>query len=107
MKEAPLNLITMKKSVFILTLLLSFNIYGQKKVLDHSDFDIWNRIQNSTIDSKGEYIMYSVEKGEKDSHLKIKDLSSNLIFDYEWDLGCGYACDSQCDRVYDADCGHA
>ena len=73
----------MKKSLFILTLLLSFNIYGQKKVLDHSDFDIWNRIQNSAIDSKGEYIMYSIEKGEKDSHLKIKDLNSNLIFDHE------------------------
>ena len=82
-KEAPLNLIVMKKSLFILTLLLSFNIYGQKKVLDHSDFDIWNRIQNSAIDSKGEYIMYSIEKGEKDSHLKIKDLNSNLIFDHE------------------------
>ena len=27
--------------------------------------------------------MYSIEKGEKDSHLKIKDLDNNLIFDHE------------------------
>ena len=82
-KEVHPNLITVKKSLYILILLLSFNIYGQKKVLDHSDFDIWNRIQNSSIDSKGEYIMYSIEKGEKDSHIKIKDLDNNLIFDHE------------------------
>ena len=81
-KEVHPNLITVKKSLYILILLLSLNIYGQKKVLDHSDFDIWNRIQNSSIDSKGEYIMYSIEKGEKDSHLKIKDLDNNLIFDH-------------------------
>ena len=27
--------------------------------------------------------MYSVEKGEKDQHIKIKDTQGNLIFDYE------------------------
>ena len=73
----------MKKFLFIVISLLSTNISAQKKVLDHNDFDIWNRIQNSVIDSKGDYIMYSIQTGEKDSHLKIKDTNSNLIFEHE------------------------
>ena len=73
----------MKKFLFIVISLLSTNINAQKKVLDHNDFDIWNRIQNSVIDSKGDYIMYSIQTGEKDSHLKIKDTNSNLIFEHE------------------------
>ena len=51
----------MKKFLFIVISLLSTNINAQKKVLDHNDFDIWNRIQNSVIDSKGDYIMYSIQ----------------------------------------------
>ena len=73
----------MKNIIYTLILLLSTNIYAQKKVLDHDDFDIWNRIQNSVIDSKGNYVMYSLERGEKDRHLKIKDKNNNLIFDHE------------------------
>ena len=73
----------MKNIVYTLILLLSTNIYAQKKVLDHDDFDIWNRIQNPVIDSKGNYVMYSLERGEKDRHLKIKDKNNNLIFDHE------------------------
>jgi len=72
----------MKNIIYTLILLLSTNIYAQKKVLDHDDFDIWNRIQNSVIDSKGNYVMYSLERGEKDRHLKIKDKNNNLIFDH-------------------------
>ena len=36
-----------------------------------------------TISSNGEYVMYSLLKGEKDSHLKIKDSQGNLIVDHE------------------------
>ena len=39
--------------------------------------------------------MYSIEKGEKDSHLKIKDLNSNLIFDHEGLKKPIYVCDSK------------
>jgi len=73
----------MKIFFYILTLFTSINIYAQKKVLDHDDFDIWNGIQNNSIDSKGDYVMYSLQRGEKDSHLKIKDRNNNLIFDHE------------------------
>jgi predicted membrane protein len=56
----------MKNIFHILTLLTSINIYAQKKVLDHDDFDIWNGIQNTSIDSKGDYVIYSLQRGEKD-----------------------------------------
>ena len=63
-------------------MLISINTFSQKKILDHPDFDIWNKIVNQEISSEGNFIMYSIEKGEKDQHIKIKDNEGNLIFDY-------------------------
>ena len=57
--------------------------FAQKKVLNHKDFDIWNVIKNQTISNDGNFIMYSLEKGEKDNFLKIKDDSGKLIFSHE------------------------
>ena len=73
----------MKKIVCSLILLVGFQISAQKKILDHPDFDIWNRIQNPVLSAEGNFVMYSLEQGEKDSHLKIKDSQGNLIFQYE------------------------
>ena len=63
----------MKASITTLLVLISFTAFAQKKVLDHKDFDIWNVIKNQTISPDGNYITYSLEKGEKDNFLKIKD----------------------------------
>ena len=63
-------------------MLISISTFSQKKILDHPDFDIWNKIVNQEISSEGNFIMYSIEKGEKDQHIKIKDNEGNLIFDY-------------------------
>ena len=72
------------KHVLSLVLLCIVNsAVAQKKILDHSDFDIWNRIQRQTMTSDGNFIMYSLQKGEKDSQLKIKDKNANLIFEHE------------------------
>ena len=71
------------KKFAIIFLIISLNIHGQKKVLNHKDFDIWNRIQNSKISSSGDFIMYSLQRGEKDSFLKIKDKNANLIFEHD------------------------
>ena len=73
----------MKYSILSLLLLFSFSSYGQKKILDHPDFDIWNTIQNRSISRDGNFIMYSLEKGETDNHLKIKDGKANLVFEHE------------------------
>ena len=72
------------KIVFcLLSILISQNTLAQKKILDHPDFDIWNRVRSPKLSAEGDFIIYSIEKGEKDQHIKIKDNQSNLIFDYE------------------------
>ncbi|RPG04520.1 MAG: S9 family peptidase [Pelagibacteraceae bacterium TMED267] len=72
----------MKKLLFTLFVLFSINSNAQKKVLDHPDFDIWNSIQRSSISANGDFIIYSIVKGEKDSQLKIKNNKGDLVFEY-------------------------
>ena len=67
----------------ITTILITISVNAQKKILDHSDKDLWNAIQNRTISNNGEYIMYSLEKGERDQHLKIKKANAALVFEHE------------------------
>jgi dipeptidyl aminopeptidase/acylaminoacyl peptidase len=73
----------MKKVFCIILLIIGVNTFAQKKVLDHPDFEIWNSIERQTIAPNGNFVMYSLEKGEKDNHLKIKDSNGNLVFDHE------------------------
>ncbi len=73
----------MKVFLTTLLILISFYTFAQKKVLDHKDFELWNSIEGESISSDGNFVMYSVEKGEKDSHLKIKDAKATLVFEHE------------------------
>ncbi|MBE9490472.1 MAG: S9 family peptidase [Bacteroidetes bacterium] len=73
----------MKTFFTSICLLLVLNSFSQKKILDHKDFDIWNTIKNSTISPNGDFVMYSLEKGERDNNLKIKDAKSNTVFNHE------------------------
>ena len=72
----------MKYFQILIIIFFSFYSEAQKKILDHSDFEIWNRIQNPKISAYGNFIMYSIQTGEKDSQLKIKDKTGKLIFEY-------------------------
>ncbi len=56
---------------------------GQKKILDHADFEIWNSIENEQISTDGSFVMYSLEEGEKDQYLKIKKSDGNPVFEYD------------------------
>ena len=76
-------------------MLISAASFGQKKVLDHADFDIWNTIQNQTISANGDFIMYSLEKGEGDSFLKIKDPKAILVFEHERSVNGKFTYDSK------------
>ena len=73
----------MKTIISSLLALISVVTFAQKKTLDHADFDIWNTIENQSIAPDGNYIMYSLEKGERDNHLKIKDSKAVLVFEHE------------------------
>ena len=63
----------MKQIIYLILLLITVNSFAQKKILDHPDFEIWNTIQGQTISPNGKFMLYSLEKGEKDNFLKIKD----------------------------------
>ncbi len=72
------------KAIFTsLLILITFTIFAQKKVLDHKDYEIWNIIKNQTISNDGNFVMYSLEKGEKDSQLKVKDSKAKVVFEHE------------------------
>ena len=73
----------MKSILYLLLLTISINSFSQKKTLNHSDYDIWNTIQRETISPAGDFVMYSLEKGEKDQNLKIKDNKAKLVFEHE------------------------
>ncbi|UMB54585.1 prolyl oligopeptidase family serine peptidase [Lutibacter sp. A64] len=66
-----------------LLVLFTFTVVAQKKVLDHKDYKNWNAIKSQKISSDGNTIMYLLEKGEKDSHLKIKNNKAQFIFEHE------------------------
>jgi len=66
----------------LLALFILIGVQAQKKILDHTDFEIWNSIEDETLSPDGSLIMYSLEKGEADHYLKIKDASGQLLFNY-------------------------
>tara|TARA_R110002051_G_scaffold30845_1_gene70993 strand:- start:4244 stop:7039 length:2796 start_codon:yes stop_codon:yes gene_type:complete len=72
----------MKTTFTLIFAFLSFSIFSQKKVLEHSDLELWNALQNEHISPNGNYVVYGLEKGEKDQTLKLKSSKGNLIFEY-------------------------
>jgi dipeptidyl aminopeptidase/acylaminoacyl peptidase len=85
----------MKTTVYSLLLLLSFTVTAQKKVLDHEDFEIWNTIKSQSLSNNGKYILYALEKGEKDRFLKIKDIKATTVFKYDRVAGGQFTFDSK------------
>ncbi|MEM9142644.1 MAG: prolyl oligopeptidase family serine peptidase [Bacteroidota bacterium] len=57
--------------------------FAQKKILDHPDLEIWNTIQGATLSPNGSYVAYSLEQGEKDHLLKVKDAKGRLVLSHE------------------------
>ncbi len=73
----------MKHVLNLLIFLLVFSAFSQKKILDHKDVNRWNTIEDKSISSNGNYIMYSLEKGELDNYLTIKDSKGRTVFEHE------------------------
>ncbi|MBT8263852.1 MAG: hypothetical protein KJN75_00805, partial [Muriicola sp.] len=73
----------MKTALSALLLLVTLSLTAQKKVLDHHDFEKWNTIKKPTISPKGTHVMYSLEQGEKDQFLHIKDAAGKALFSYD------------------------
>lgn len=56
-------------------LLILFAAYGQKKALDHADFEIWKTIEKEKMSPDGNWVAYVLETGEgaRDDTLVIYD----------------------------------
>ena len=85
----------MKKILFAIVCIATVSVTAQKKVLDHPDFDIWNTIRSQSISNNGKLIMYSLERGEKDRFLRIKDEKAKSIFNYDRVAGGQFTYDSK------------
>ena len=73
----------MKRLFTLFILLISVSVFAQKKILDHSDYALWNTIKGSTLAPDGAYVLFSLEKGERDNFLKVKDIGGTTVFEHE------------------------
>ncbi len=72
----------MRALLFIICLFFCSNSFAQKKVLNHTDKEIWNRVANQSIAPDGNHVVYSIEKGERDHFLKLKSADGKTVFQY-------------------------
>ncbi|MFS4417593.1 alpha/beta hydrolase family protein [Maribacter sp. 2307ULW6-5] len=73
----------MHKYLFVVFSVCTFMAQGQKKILDHDDYALWSTVEGEAISPNGEYILYSLEKGEKDHSLKIHRKNGTRVFEYD------------------------
>jgi len=73
----------MKIIIPFLLLFISLTVSAQKKVLDHSDYELWSTIEGEKLAPNGKYVVYSLAKGEKDNFLKIKDIGGSELLAYD------------------------
>lgn len=85
----------MNKTFLALLMLLPLVSHGQKKVLDHEDYALWSTLQNEALAPNGQYVLYALEKGEKDQYLKIKDDKGNMVLAHDRTEKATFTYDSQ------------
>ena len=85
----------MKKITSAFVLLLSLSAFAQKQTLDHSDLALWNTIKSSLLAPNGKHVLFSLEKGEKDNYLKVKDINGATVFEHERSSNGMFSYDSE------------
>lgn len=73
----------MKPFFTTLLLLISILAISQKKVLNHSDIQLWKTINNESIAPNGNFVVYDLEEDNSDSHLILKSADGTTVFEYE------------------------
>ncbi|NBY25719.1 MAG: hypothetical protein EBQ65_08730 [Chitinophagaceae bacterium] len=66
----------MKQIIYPVFLFISTLTWAQKKPLDHTVYDQWQRIGDKLISPNGEWVVYTVEPQEGDGTLFIQSLST-------------------------------
>jgi len=68
--------------LLLLTLLLP-TLNAQKRILDHADFDTWNRIVGQQISNDGQYVLYHLKPGKGDQQLFITNKKGATILNID------------------------
>ncbi|MDT8402306.1 MAG: prolyl oligopeptidase family serine peptidase [Bacteroidales bacterium] len=63
----------MKKTLFVLFLVVPAMLVGQKKALDHSDYDSWKNLSSAKITDDGNFISYEINPQQGDGMLYLYD----------------------------------
>ncbi len=74
---------------------LAISLQAQKKVMQHKDKALWNQIKNANISNSGEYVLYGLNKAEKDETLHLKTISGTPIMSYNRTKGGKFTYDSK------------
>jgi dipeptidyl aminopeptidase/acylaminoacyl peptidase len=73
----------MKLFFTILLFVGSITVYSQKKILTHSDIQMWRTINNEKISTDGNYVVYDLQRENSDSQLILKTSNGETILEYE------------------------
>ena len=85
----------MKTWATIVLFCIAISISAQKKVMQHKDKALWNSIRNVNISNSGDYILYGLNKGEKDETLYLKSTKGNQIMSHTRTKGGKFTFDSK------------
>ena len=69
--------------------------FAQKKVMQNEDKGLWNGIRNVKISNSGDYVLYALEKGEKDQSLQLLNVDGVKIMSYERSKGGQFSYNSE------------
>lgn len=71
------------RRLLFLFLIIPGLTFSQKKVMDHSVYDIWNSINNISLSMDGNWVVYSIDPEEGDGKLYIQQPSRNSTSVFE------------------------
>ena len=67
------------KYIFLLISFIPFVVNAQKKPLDHSVYDSWERIDEKLISANGKFVVYTIAVQEGDSKLIIQSTKGDIL----------------------------
>lgn len=84
----------MRIIIILAFIFLTVNVKAQKKVLQNDDKALWNRVRNVNISNSGDYVLYALEKGEREQTIQLLDIDGNKIMSYQRSKGGQFSYDS-------------
>jgi dipeptidyl aminopeptidase/acylaminoacyl peptidase len=86
---------SMKIHLVVLLILLGYTGMAQKKILQHEDKALWNRIRNVNISNSGDYMLYLLGPEEQDQTLHIQRINGQKILTHDRSDNAQFSYDSK------------